>query len=455
MSSQTLRLVHKTHYNTQIFHPLATPSTTLPPSTLRIRTSLLGLGSNNLSYCAAGDLLHWWDAYPPPTDVDIPAPHNDTDLAAYGIAPGWGYATVLDSTIPEIAAGRILYGFIPISGHAVDLTLRRVEGTGFNGTHWIEVSEQRAKVMNLYQRYMVMPDTFSLPANDSKQGAKQGQGVHVDPLTLFTPVLKPVWEAGWLLARYVFAQSAESTPDPVHPLGEAVSPWSAREADLSDACIVCVASGTKTARSFLEELARIALADGKGEKPSYSVLEVTGGKAGCERYIKDVPFQHELVGYDEIGAEVFKKQKYRKYVLLNFGGRDNALARVGTAIKEANPDAETVCVQIGGEAKVYSGEELAVRRETAEALGAVQMNTTGIRDEVMRRVGEEKYFGEMNGAFEKVVREQIGAFDGAVLGVRVKVSEGLRGEDGLEGCWERLCAGGIAGDEGLVVRLGA
>jgi len=423
-ASQTLRVVLKSRYDEQTFISIPPAMTALMPSSIRVQTVLVGLTSNNLSYCAAGDSLHWWSTFTlPPT---TPAPFNDS--GTYGVSPGWGYCIVVDSTIHDIELGRILYGFVPISSHAVDLQLGQAETMP---DHWIETSPHRSKIMSLYQRYFLMPRGFTLDPTD--------------PLIGFTPVMKPVWEAGYLLAHYVFAQ--DSTP--IHPLGHPVSPWTKHEADLTDACIVCIAAGTKTSRSFLQQLETIS----QERKQKYNVMEITSSASGCERYLKDAMFQHKVVTYDQNTPDTLGK--YDKFILLNFGGRDNALAKVAEAVKSSNPSAKLVCVQIGGEAKVYTEEDLAARRQAAVSLEAVQMNATGIKDEAMKRVGVKKYFSELNKAFEEMVKEQVHAFAGTVLHVRLKVSNGLKGEDGVEGCWKRLSSGVVAGDEGLVVQLNA
>lgn len=74
----------------------------------------------------------------------------------------------------------------------------------------------------------------------------------------------------------------------------------------------------------------------------------------------------------------------------------------------------------------------------------------------MERVGggPERFFGESEGEFERVVRET-GGGDGdgdgeRVLGVKVVVGRGMGGEDGVEGGWRRICDGGVGGMEGWV-----
>jgi len=418
-SSQTLRLVDRARYNEQKFLSIPYPTTPLAPSSVRVQTKLIGLTANNLSYCRLGSVMHWWSAYPLPPYT--PAPY-DYD-SQYGVAPAWGYCTVLQSTIEGIPPGRIIDGFLPISSHAVDLQLRRADTMP---NHYVETSPHRGQLMNLYQRYRLLPVNFDLNSS----------------LAAWTVVFK-VWEAGSSLARYVFPQDSST---PVHPFGAQVSPWTRKDADVSGACIICIASGTKTARAFIHQLAAIAAE----KRPEYSLVEVTSGLVGCKRYLNNVPFPQKVLAYDNlVGAFA----PHRKFVILDFGGRNNALAKVADAVKQVNPSAEAVCVAIGGEAKVYDEEAMVARRATAAKLQPVQMNATGIRDEAMKREGEPKYFQELDHSFETMVKQQAKDFNGRVLGVTLKAEHGLTGEAGVEGIWFKLCAGQVPGDDGMVVRL--
>src|ERR1700743_1582630 len=173
--SSTLRVVHKSHYNRQIFlSPSPQSLSPLAASSVRVRTTLIGLTSNNLSYCASGEVLHWWDTFPVPEWLE--APYNDR--AQYGISPGWGNATILESTVPGLKAGSVLWGFFPFSTFPVDLLLQQ---SAELETHFIEVSPHRAKVMPLYQRYVAVSDTLDGPPE-------------ANPVAAWKAMLKPVWE---------------------------------------------------------------------------------------------------------------------------------------------------------------------------------------------------------------------------------------------------------------------
>jgi hypothetical protein len=187
----------------------------LPPlaaSSLRIRTQLLAITFNNLSYAQFGSFLHWWDTFPVPECA--PAPYNNRN--GWGIVPAWGYGEVIDSTIDALPPGSSLWGFWPTSAFPVDLRLEAaVEPKG----HWREVSAHRSQLMDLYNRYIEVP-MESAQSDDEKA---------------WTAILKPVWEAAYRLNRYVFPGVGEAEHiSPLHPSGLGQE-WTAADADLTSA----------------------------------------------------------------------------------------------------------------------------------------------------------------------------------------------------------------------------
>ncbi|EOD47286.1 hypothetical protein UCRNP2_5958 [Neofusicoccum parvum UCRNP2] len=218
-----IHVVSKSDNSQHATFPLTTPPPPLAPSSIRLRTTLITLSSNNLTYARLGDALRWWDAYPVPASA--PAPYT-----TWGIVPAWGYATVLSSTIPALPADTTLWGFWPTSSHAFDLQLRGAAPAG----HWIETSPHRRALMHLYNRYVAAPIPAALPAAAA------------------TVALKPVWECGYLAARHVFAARART---PVHPLGAGL-PWTPDDADLSAAVVVSLSASSDVGAGGAEELWR-------------------------------------------------------------------------------------------------------------------------------------------------------------------------------------------------------
>lgn len=417
--SEVIRVVHKSRYDEQTYLSVTVPAQPLQETSVRAKVQLIGLSNNNLSYCLAGSVLHWWDAYPIPQTV--PAPYYN--LNEYGVAPGWGFAIVVDSTIQSIPKGRIIYGFVPISSHTVDLALKPSEVAN----QWIEVSPHRNRVMSMYQRYDVMPEGFDIDS----------------PKAAWTAMLIRC-EAGMVLSKYVFSQNGGK---PIHPFGPQISPWTQKEANLTGACFVAIASGTKTAKAFIWHLASTA----RHIMPDYSLVEVTSGE-GCKRFLKNIPFDHKIVPYESISLPNTFSQ-YSKHILLNFGGRANAFEDVYNAIRNSQQDAEVICVQIGSEPKVGTPESVKKDQALRARIKALQMNTTAIRDEAVAALGEKKYFADLNREFKNLVDEQISSFNGRVLGLDLKSSEGLQTESGIDGIWKRLTQAQVSTSEAIAVRI--
>ncbi|KAK2006656.1 hypothetical protein LZ32DRAFT_641732 [Colletotrichum eremochloae] len=167
----------------------------MPPlaaSSVRIRTSLIGITANNFTYAKLGSILQWWNTWPVP---------------------------VLESTVNAIPTGGLLYGYWPTSSHPVYMKLEPAEPSG----HFREISEHRKGLGSLYNHYNL-------------RGAN---------------VYHP-WNGGYVLNRFTFATDFK----PVHPLAQGAGEWTDQDADLSSAVVVSLSAASRTARSFTWNLAR-------------------------------------------------------------------------------------------------------------------------------------------------------------------------------------------------------
>ncbi|UQC90763.1 uncharacterized protein CLUP02_16293 [Colletotrichum lupini] len=156
------------------------PLPQLGVSSIRVRTSLIGITSNNLSYAKLGDMLQWWNTWPVP--LDAPAPYNDR--AEWGIVPAWGFARVLESNIEAIPAKSLLYGYWPTSSYPVDLSLVPSEPEGY----FREVSEHRQGLGNIYNRYNLV---------DESAQSEEYQAWFAN--------VSPIWNCGYVMNRFTFA----------------------------------------------------------------------------------------------------------------------------------------------------------------------------------------------------------------------------------------------------------
>src|SRR5690242_7573941 len=121
--------------------------------------------------------------------------------------------------------GSFIWGFIPISSFPVDLRLEQSSGLS---SHWYEVSDHRSAVIPFYQRYITVTTT---PSSDTEAMA-------------WVSALRPVWEASYLLNRFVFATG--SGDDPIYPLPHLGLQWSTKAADLQKSMIISLGASSKT-----------------------------------------------------------------------------------------------------------------------------------------------------------------------------------------------------------------
>ncbi|KAL4982229.1 hypothetical protein BDW68DRAFT_195538 [Aspergillus falconensis] len=397
----------------------------LPSSSLRARPILLGLTSNNLSYARGGDLLHWWKTYPvPPT---APAPYNDQ--SSWGIVPAWGYATVAESNIPEISPDSLIWGYWPTSTSPTLLRLERSDPEG----HWVEVSSHRQQLMPIYNRYeRVLPD-------EEKELDERAWGT----------VFRGVWVAGYLLNEYVFSPDPRAR-EPVHPLGAASGlPWSAHDADLSSAVVVVLAASTKVARSF-----SWCLFGRPRESGPLGLVQVTSSPGALQEVAdrKGWGGASKALAYTEIdqATEWIEGLQPSKVVIVDCGARDNVLGQICQNIQEsALWSCKTVILQVGSQQKVYTADEVQAARAAMQSLGKIQYNTSGIQDTIINREGAATYFGKVSRRW----KEWLAHRESAIPDMGLVYGQGIAGEDGIYGGWEKLSNGEVRPEEGLVYAL--
>lgn len=116
----------------------STPQQPLADGEIRLRIDKFALTSNNITYAAFGDAMNYWSFFP------VTAP----DGAAWGRIPVWGFATVVESTHPDLAVGERLYGYYPMSSSVV-LQPKRVSPTGFS-----DGAPHRAELHPVYNQYL-------------------------------------------------------------------------------------------------------------------------------------------------------------------------------------------------------------------------------------------------------------------------------------------------------------
>ena len=92
------------------------------------------LTANNITYGAVGDQIGYWRFFPAPEGL--------------GRIPVWGFARVVRSHAAEAPEGLRLFGYWPMSSHAVARMARR-------GAGYVETSAHRAELPPTYNAYSV------------------------------------------------------------------------------------------------------------------------------------------------------------------------------------------------------------------------------------------------------------------------------------------------------------
>ena len=111
------------------------PAAPLADGAVRMRVDRFALTSNNVTYAAFGDAMHYWDFFP-------------TGDAAVGCVPVWGFADVAESRCAGVAVGERIWGYWPMADEAV-LEPARVDGRGF-----VDGAEHRRALPVVYNQYL-------------------------------------------------------------------------------------------------------------------------------------------------------------------------------------------------------------------------------------------------------------------------------------------------------------
>ncbi|KAK1660163.1 hypothetical protein BDP55DRAFT_561641 [Colletotrichum godetiae] len=387
-------------------------------SSVRVRTSLIGITSNNLSYAKLGDMLQWWNTWPVP--LDAPTPYNDR--TEWGIVPAWGFARVLESNIEGIPAKSLLYGYWPTSSHPVDLSLVPSEPKG----HFREVSEHRQGLGSIYNRYNLV--------DESAQS---------EEYRAWFANVSPIWNCGYVMNRFTFATDFE----PVHPLGAGAGEWTEKDADLSSAVVVNLSASSRTGRSFSWNLAR----DRKSGGGPLALLQATSAPESLKAGPK-ASFEIKTVNYNELATkdimDWIAKLQPKRVVVADFGGRPKATEEFREAIKSTLPESTVFTnVQVGGEPKIMEPEEALKAMEIFKKWGLVQLNTTGIVDAGIVTEGADKYFHGAESTFRRFLE------DGSVADLELVWGSGVGGTTGIEKAWENIIQGTLSPQKAWVYRL--
>ncbi|KAH7026324.1 uncharacterized protein B0I36DRAFT_249481 [Microdochium trichocladiopsis] len=409
----------------------------LPPladSSLRVRTEIFSLTSNNFTYAKLGSLLGWWNFHPLPKST--PEPYNNPAL--YGRTNCWGYGRVLESTFPSVPKDSYVFGYLPIGTLPIDLqvTSGRIKG-------WVvENSPHRVDLMRVYNDYRVYPAT---PSSSSPSASPMSAssiarriGEKDDDLAL-DALLGIVHGIGYLMNNYIFPQDPAKLCHPSRGPAEANPPWAFPEqADLTDATALSFAPGAKTAVLFAHLL---KYQRREGTRPR-QVIGVTSESS--RPFVVTTGLYDDVALTGENPVDVVTKRlgvdpasSSNKVVVVDFGGRRNVAADWVAALRPVLPN--LVFFVVGG----------AIPEPTTAGAGGddgKDFNVTASFMETAQRnamLGAEKYLAESRQSWEQV-RER------GIRGFSVKWGQGM--DSAREG-WDALARGDVLPEVGLAFKL--
>lgn len=289
--------------------------------------------------------------------------------------------------------------------------------------------------MAAYNRFVVMPEAFE-PSQDSE--------------TALTLALQISFETGFVLNRFVFASWPGDKP--VHPFPEQQAPWSVEDSDLNNAVVIALAAGGRSCRAFVQQLAtNRAPNSGPSGLVEITSLQVSGIDS------THAAFPHQVLKYDEaLSADLTQwvmARNPRRIVITDFGGRDNIVEPLEQHLRTGLPHVKLDIIGVGREAQFKPGPAAIGQKSSG-----VRMNTSGIRVEGIKQLGEAQYFQQAENVFHEMIqseRERCAGTsqDGQVLGVKIEMRDGIRGDKGFEQAWNDLCAGRLSGKQALVFRI--
>jgi len=131
--------VRKDNFLMQRLVPLDadTVDSALAPGQIRLAVDRFSFTANNITYAAAGDMLGYWQFYPPVGE----------DSAGWGVIPVWGFADVIDSCCDQVTVGERLFGYFPPATHVV------MQPTQITEYRLMEGSAHRAELPLAYNNY--------------------------------------------------------------------------------------------------------------------------------------------------------------------------------------------------------------------------------------------------------------------------------------------------------------
>ncbi|KAF2501782.1 hypothetical protein BU16DRAFT_207981 [Lophium mytilinum] len=414
-SIPSIQVLEKADYTKQhiVSLPNALPLPPLAPSSIRIQTSIIALTINNFTYARLGHLIGWWNIHLLPESI----PTEFSDTAKFGRISGWGYASVIESNVPNVPVGHLVYGYIPIGTLPEDLEIKPAKTTNTI----ICTNPHRQHAWTIYNRYSVYPPSSTTnPTNEASHG--------------WDALMRGLFDTGRVMNQYVLAWDDAKRVD----AGGVRSPsWTASDADISDAAIVVLSASGKTSTSFAHQL--------RHNRPKAAQPKLLLGVSSplSIDFTKKTGFCDSVLLYSDIeGARTaIAAAGVSKILLVDFAARDGVVESWHAALSPMVPT--LIYLAVGGTSKVSTNEEIIAGMEKRAALGLRQVNVSTIRD-AGRAMGAQAFQDEGEAAWDEFKRE------GAIPGVDLRWGDGM--EDWAK-AWDALAKEEIGPNTGLVFKL--
>lgn len=422
-STPVIQVLAKNNYADQhlISLPSGYPLPPLGPSSLRIKSSILSLTTNNLTYAMIGHLLGWWDVHPLPPSI----PAEFSDPQKYGRISAWGYGVVVESNVSDIKTGSLTYGYLPIGTLPMDMAVQmdsNVPG------QFVEVSKHRENLMPIYNRYRLAASIATPLTVQDKQGLA------------YDSLFRVLFETGYMMNRFVFAwEPAEH----IHPF-TADDGWAFEDGQLTNNTIVLIFSPSgKTALSFANQLKT-----GRPAKARPGAVVGIGSDAS-RAFTQGTDLYDHVLSYTQDPRDlsnVLDLKEDTKIVLCDFGARGGAADRWAEALRKSHEN--VIVMGIGGELAPVSNEEATKnfleRGQKGAGLKNFRINASGLRSQAFEAVGQRKYDEDCEAEWRRWKEA------GLVKGLEVVWGAGM---DDFGKAWSRLCNSGVSPAEGLVFSL--
>lgn len=111
---------------------------------IRVKINRFAFTANNITYAAAGDMLGYWQFFPPLGE------NSD----GWGVIPVWGFAQITESRVESLPVGERLFGYFPPADQLV------MSPQSVSEQRFVDGAKHRAKLppgYNLYRRVAAEP----------------------------------------------------------------------------------------------------------------------------------------------------------------------------------------------------------------------------------------------------------------------------------------------------------